>query len=133
MTEKRNHERVPFTARVTVFSKGQRIVSDADTRDISLKGMYVQSAQRLGIGTHCGLELQLSGASSQLTLTIDGTVVREDDAGIGIVFNTIDLDSYYHLKNILLYNTEDPDSFSGRLSMDTPDVLPDGEPLWEDE
>ena len=133
MTEKRNHERVPFTARVTVFSKGQRIVSDADTRDISLKGMYVASRQRLNIGTHCGLELQLTGASSQVTLNIDGTVVREDGNGFAVVFNTIDLDSYFHLKNILLYNTEDPDAFSDRLSIDTADMLPDGEPSWEDE
>ena len=133
MAEKRNHERVPFTARVTVFSGGQRIVTDADTRDISLKGIFVQTSHRPGIGTHCGLELQLSGASSQLTLNIDGTVVREDDVGIGIVFNTIDLDSYYHLKNILLYNTENPDAFSDHLYMDASDILPGGEPSWEDE
>ncbi|MFH1985824.1 MAG: PilZ domain-containing protein [Pseudomonadota bacterium] len=133
MENKRTHERVAFSAQVTVFCKGQRIVSGADTRNISLKGIYVETDKRLGIGTHCGLELQLTGASSQLTLNIDGRVVREDDAGFGIVFNTVDLDSYFHLKNILLYNAVDSDALSDRLSMGDDDMFPDGEPSWEDD
>ncbi len=132
MTEKRTHERVPFNARVSVFFKGKRIDSDADTRNISLKGMFVHTDERPGIGAHCGLELELSGASSELTLHIDGRVVREDANGIGIVFNTIDLDSYYHLKNILRYNVSNPDGMSGPLSGEADEVPPQETPSWED-
>lgn len=132
MTENRTHERVPFTARVTIFFKGKRIDSDADTRNISLKGMFVHTDERPGTGAHCGLELQLTGASSELTLHIDGRVVREDDNGIGIVFNTIDLDSYYHLKNILRYNVSRPEDMSDPVFEESDDILPQGEPSWED-
>jgi len=132
MTEKRTHERVPFTARVSVFFKGKRIDSDADTRNISLKGMFVHTDERPGTGAHCGLELALTGASSELTLHIDGRVVREDDNGIGIVFNTIDLDSYYHLKNILRYNASNPDGATDPLSGEADEVPPQGKPSWED-
>lgn len=132
MADKRTHERVPFTARVSVFYKGKRVVSDADTRNISLKGVYVASDYRLGVGTLCGLELQLTGASSKLILNIDGRVVREDDTGFGLVFDTIDLDSYFHLKNILLYNADDTGAISDRLPVDTGDPLPNGDPSWED-
>ena len=132
MADKRTHERVPFTARVSVFYKGKRVVSDADTRNISLKGVYVASDYRLGVGTLCGLELQLTGASSKLILNIDGRVVREDDTGFGLVFDTIDLDSYFHLKNILRYNAADSDIPSETISGDDDDSLSDVGPYWED-
>lgn len=132
MADKRTHERVPFTARVNVFCKGKRIVTDADTRNISLKGVYVEAERSPGIGTLCGLELQLTGASSKLILNIDGRVVREDGAGFGLVFDTIDLDSYFHLKNILRYNAADSDTLTERLSMDADDTTSDDGSSWED-
>lgn len=133
MVEKRTHERVPFTSRVSVFYKGKCIASDADTRNISLKGVYVEAPRSPGVGEHCGLELQLTGQSSKLTLNIDGRVVREDAEGFGIVFNAIDLDSYFHLKNILLYNTSDPDELSQRLETGADEALPDSAPNFEED
>ena len=132
MADKRTHERVQFAARVNVFCKGKQIVSDADTRNISLKGVYVEADHSPGIGTLCGLELQLTGASSKLILNLDGRVVREDGAGFGLVFDTIDLDSYFHLKNILRYNAADSDTLTGRLSVGADEASADDESLWKD-
>jgi hypothetical protein len=104
MDEKRSHDRIVFETRVAIYNRGKKVASDADTRDISLKGIYVWTLERLKIGTRCGLEIEVTGSSSKLLIHIDGRVVRNDEHGIGLAFESIDLDSYYHLKNILRFS-----------------------------
>ena len=38
-----------------------------------------------------------------------GEVVRVDPGGLALHFTEIDADSFYHLKNIIYYNSKDPD------------------------
>ena len=38
-----------------------------------------------------------------------GEVIRKTEEGIGIRFEEIDIDSFFHLKNIVYYNTDNPD------------------------
>jgi len=40
---------------------------------------------------------------------MQGTTIRQEDNGIAVEFISMDLDSYTHLKNILRYNTANPD------------------------
>ena len=108
-SEKRKNIRIDFKTRVVLKCEGQTILSDADSRDISLKGMFIKTDQALEIGTPCDLELILSGASTNLSIAIKGKITRQGDGGIGVSFDGIDLDSYWHLKNLLLYNAPDPD------------------------
>ena len=110
MDEKRSHDRILFETRVAIYNRGKKIASDADTRDISLKGIYVWTLERLKIGTRCGLEIEVTGSTSKLLIHIDGRVVRNDEHGIGLAFESIDLDSYYHLKNILRFSEDSSES-----------------------
>jgi hypothetical protein len=108
--DKRKNIRIDFTTRVVLKSEGQKILSDADSRDISLKGMFIKTDKALKVGTPCDLELVLTGASTNLSIAIKGKVARQGDGGLGVSFDGIDLDSYWHLKNLLLYNSQDPDA-----------------------
>ncbi len=58
-----------------------------------------------------------------------GEVVRVEEDCIALYFFEIDLDSFFHLRNIVYYNTEDADKieneFPGQISDDIPDDFVD--------
>ena len=92
--------------------------SDADftsceTMDLSIKGVFVLGLSGRPIGDRCAVQLQLSGSSTQLLLAMQGEVVRVEAKGTAIKFSEIDLDSFNHLKNIVYYNSENPDELTG--------------------
>ncbi len=108
---KRRYVRVGFEASCEVESlDGDFSPFEAEsTKDISLKGLYLITDRRLPLGTICLLKLKLTGATSELVLDIKAKVVRTDDNGLAFLFEEIDLDSFYHLKNILYYNSGEPE------------------------
>ena len=55
------------------------------------------------------MEILLTGTSTRLALSIKGIVTRQDASGLGVVFDSMDIDSYFHLKNIVMYNASDPE------------------------
>lgn len=113
--EKRKRTRVAFETRVALKAGETRIVSDASSRDISLQGMFVRTDQPLAVGTACDMEILLTGSSSRLSIRVQGRVARQGAAGVAVVFDSLDVDSYYHLKNLLLYNAQDPDSLEKEI------------------
>ncbi len=118
--ERRKNVRVEFhvSARVIEERQGGRTIICDDTKDISLKGIYLLVDRPLPVDTPCMIQLMLSGISSELTLNIRGRVVRVDDRGMALEFDEMDTDSLIHLKNILYYNSGDPDRIDAELSGD---------------
>ena len=108
--EKRKNTRINFQTSIILRSEGETILSAADSKDISLKGMFIKTAKVLAVGTPCDLELNLSGTSTRLSIAVKGRISRQGEGGLGVSFDGIDLDSYWHLKNLLLYNAQDPDA-----------------------
>ncbi|MBI9086521.1 MAG: PilZ domain-containing protein [Desulfobacterales bacterium] len=113
--EKRDKTRVKFKTQVAIRAGDMKITSEANSTDISLRGMFVRTDQVLPVDTACHVDILLSGSSSRLSIRVQGRVVREDREGLGIVFDSLDVDSYYHLKNLLLYNAQDPDSLEKEI------------------
>ena len=68
------------------------------------------------LGTDVDVTLELSGTSSQVTLKMKGRVARQDADGIGLDFTEVDLDSFHHLRNIVLYNAGDPKEVDTELA-----------------
>ena len=87
--------------------------TNCETADLSIKGVFVMGISGRAIGDRCAIQLQLSGSSQQLVLDMQGEVARLGPKGIGIKFLEIDLDSFNHLKNIVYYNSENPDALKG--------------------
>ena len=107
--ERRTRTRVDFTTQVIVKTDESEIVAEANSEDISIKGLFVSTEKRIPVGTPCDMEILLTGTSTRLALTIKGIITRQDASGLGIAFDSMDLDSYVHLKNIILYNASDPE------------------------
>lgn len=116
--ERRRNIRVFFNAaaRVTQTEADKRIVISEETRDLSLQGVYVLTTSPLTPGTECMVELRLEGSSSDLKIRIRGQVVRVDDQGMGIRFESMDIDALIHLKNILYYNSGDPERIDSEMA-----------------
>ncbi len=116
--ERRRNLRVLFKTRVTVRETGGkgRIITSEETRDISLRGLYVHTACPLPVATPCVVELRLAGESSDLKLVIEGEVARNDSSGMGILFRQMEIDCLIHLKNILYYNSGEPERIDNELA-----------------
>jgi len=120
--ERRSNFRVAFRVAVSVIEKGgsgRTISADCEgTRDISLKGLYIMTPEPLSPGTECLIELRPAGDSGDPRLHIQGKVVRTDHKGMAVAFSGMELDALIYLKNILYYNSGDPERIDAELSGD---------------
>ncbi len=108
--ERRRNTRVAFHT-----SADLRFPHDAysqrQTRNLSVSSIFILGIINKNLGDKCDVTLHLTGATSDLRINIKGEVVRCEPDGIALRFYEIDLDSFYHLKNIIYYNIENPDEF----------------------
>jgi hypothetical protein len=110
MGEERRHKtRVHFETHVNIKTGNSEIRAEADSEDISIEGIFVKTQDKIPEGTPCDLEILLTGSSTRLVLTIKGIMRRQEENGLAIGFESMDLDSFMHLKNIILYNATDPE------------------------
>ncbi len=105
-SERREFVRVPFRIEVTLTGDHTTVVS-ADVRDVSLNGLYAACSGRLPPGSRCEVTLVLGGPDSEVRLSLRARVARADRAGLGVEFVEMGLDAYYHLKNLILFNSDD--------------------------
>lgn len=115
MKNKRKNSRVPFQVIIGLDFPDQSH-AECETADLSLKGVFVLGVTGHTVGENCLVTLRLVGSTSQLSLKMRGTVVRVEENGLALHFYEMDLDSFFHLKNILYYNSEDPDVLDDELS-----------------
>ena len=100
--EKRVEKRINFHVKGSIEHNGSSCSGDIE--NLSMKGMFIKACSEIPEGTDVLAIIHLSGASSDLTVRIDGKVARNEPRGIAVTFNRIDLDSYNYLKNIISYN-----------------------------
>lgn len=105
MTSTRRFSRVPFRVNATVKSADRQFYGSV--ANLSMSGMFLNTAERLPEGESVEITIVLSGTSPELFVGFTGRVSREAENGIAFSFEKIDLDSYTHLKNIIAYNSED--------------------------
>lgn len=103
--ERRKKIRVHFNTPVVLKTDSSNIAAEVNSKDISIKGMYIHTKEKIPPGLLCTVEIVLTGASSRLALAIDGVITRQDESGLGVEFKFMSIDSYYHLKNIVAYNS----------------------------
>jgi len=99
--ERREAGRVRFESRILIKTEGDTIGATADSRNISLKGMYVMPEKKLELNTPCILDITLTGNTSKMTITIPGKICRHDEKGMGIAFTDMKVDNFVHIKNLI--------------------------------
>ena len=106
--ERRRNTRVSFEASVDL-SFDDKSYKNCEIRNLSINGVFVLGAFNRNISDKCKITLHLSGATTKVSLRMKGNIARAEKKGIGIHFYEMDLDSFHHLKNIVYYNTANPD------------------------
>ncbi len=105
---KRKKIRVDFNTTIILRTEKSEIHINGSSKDISVNGIFIDTKEAITVGSKCDLEIILSGTIEPIHLNVSGEVVRKQDYGIAVIFNSMDLDSYTHLKNIVKYNSSNP-------------------------
>ena len=105
--EKRRFSRVPFKIQAYIEAEGLQFTGEVE--NISLKGMFVITEHIMELGAPLSVRINLTGSQSNLIIDLKGKVVRKTTDGIGVFFESMELDSFIHLKNIVDYNSADPE------------------------
>ncbi|MBN2402214.1 MAG: PilZ domain-containing protein [Spirochaetes bacterium] len=100
--EKRSNTRVTFGVGAVIKYKRQTI--KCKVINLSLNGVLVKAMKEIPKDAKVRVGISMEGSTSKLKINIEGIVARSSAAETAIIFNSIDLDSFIHLKNIVAYN-----------------------------
>lgn len=107
--DRRKFTRVQINLQVEV-SDGRMSLMGCASRDLSLRGVFVFTDVIFPLRSACLVTITLSGNVVPIEIKLDACVVRAESDGIGVEFSGAqDLESYHHLRNLVMYNSFTPD------------------------
>ena len=107
--DRRKFTRVEVHLQVEV-SDGRMSLIGCETRDLSLRGVFVYSDVIFPLQSRCLVTLTLTGLVVPIEIKLESRVVRAESNGIGVEFEGVqDLESYHHLRNLVMYNSSAPE------------------------
>ncbi len=107
--DRRKFSRVNVNLQVEV-SNGRMSLIGCETRDLSLRGVFVFSDVIFPLQSLCLVTITLTGMVVPIELKLEARVVRAESNGIGVEFEGAqDLESYQHLRNLVMYNSMTPE------------------------
>ncbi|MBU0988348.1 MAG: PilZ domain-containing protein [Proteobacteria bacterium] len=113
--EKRRFTRVPFKVKVEMTVN--KVLYWADGIDnLSVGGCLLPVEADLETGTTCHLKILLSGTNSELSVQVDGEIIRCESGAVAVKFVQIEPDSLFHLRNIVRYNYPDSEKVEQEIS-----------------
>ena len=105
--EKRAVTRVLFNVKSSVKFGDKTIIGDVI--NISMHGMLLQTSEQIPENEIVDAQIYMEGTTSELKINVQGRILRSDKTGTAIAFKSVDIDSFIHLKNIVVYNEGDED------------------------
>jgi hypothetical protein len=117
ISNQREFTRVLVAAR-TLIKAGEVSLSAAQTHSLSMKGMSIQSEERLPVGTECEITIVLVEGEAEIQVL--GTVVVHLADGMAFLFSKIlGLESFEHLRNLVFYNARDVEQVENEFTAHT--------------
>jgi len=112
-TERRSHNRIPFTAEILMQCGNEEW--SCNLLDISLKGMLVEPPENLDIDITkpCGMALFLG---DEVSIHARVNIIRSEDGNWGLKWLQIDANSLQHLRRLIELNTNNPAMLMRELS-----------------
>jgi len=75
--------------------------------NISIGGCLLPIHADLKSDTPCALTIYLGMSESEISIKIDGVIIRSMDGDVAVKFTGIDPDSLFHLQMLARYNSSD--------------------------
>ena len=108
-TEKREFIRVPFNTTVVVRVQ-DRVIRSQGEINISMGGVRLSTRDAIPPAEAlCRVTINLGGSASPIHIEVKGTIVRSQEGSLAVKFIDLDLDSYQHLRQLIVNNADDPD------------------------
>ena len=94
---------IPMTATLSV--DGDKTVS-GKVVNISLSGVELCTEHNRSLGDHTQIEVQFGYPGNELSIQAEGKIVRITSDSLAVNFESIELESYEHLKNLIAFNAD---------------------------
>ena len=107
--EKRRFSRIKISRPITLRFADGTTCRSSTFEDLSVGGCLVPSDYSPKIGTECHVAIFFDEQAKGRCIEIEGTVARCERTSIAVKFITITPDSLFHLKNLIRFNTADPE------------------------
>jgi hypothetical protein len=112
--ERRKRTRVKFRFEATVAVDNQSV--RVQSRNLSLKGMLCSTDKIFQEGQVCRVILNLTQEEAEpVRAVILGRIIRSVPSETAIDFNLMDAESFFHLKKIVEYHSQEPDRITREL------------------
>lgn len=105
MEERRNFSRVDFS--VSALLQADGVALKGEVKDLSLRGLYLETEEQLPVGTPVEITIYLSASPDPVVINVSGSVARLVEGGVGCTFEKMDVDSFAHLRSIISYHAGD--------------------------
>jgi len=106
--ERREFIRVPFRTEIEIHTPA-RVIRSRTSLDISMNGLRTETAGPAPEpGTPCHVRILLAREEPRMSITVKGVIVRAEPGTLAVHFSEIDVESYLHLQQLILNNSEDP-------------------------
>ena len=106
--EKREFIRVPFATEVEIRFGDQSFRSSSGI-NISLNGLRVAAERPVPEAEGpCSVKILLKAFDHQVVIEALGRVVRAGMGHLAVEFTELDPDSYFHLRQLIVNNVDDP-------------------------
>ncbi|KPK02973.1 MAG: hypothetical protein AMK71_00425 [Nitrospira bacterium SG8_35_4] len=95
----------------------EKAVYKGTTKNVSFSGvyMYCANAKSIPVGETGFFKILIQTQQQTEIISFMCQVIRTDDEGVGLKFIDIDLEGYHKFKNLMLYNSPDPDKLLADL------------------
>lgn len=114
MKDRRSFSRVDF--RVSALLQAEGVAVKGEVADISLHGVYIETEERIPVGTPVEITVYLSSATEPVVINVKGVVARLVPGGIGCAFEKMDVESFAHLRSVISYQGGDESKVMAEFS-----------------
>ncbi len=76
--------------------------------DLSMSGMFLHTDHRLEAGSKCQVSILLGHFKHELPILADAVVVRSIENGIALRFESVRLESFTSMQDVIVEHAEDP-------------------------
>ena len=108
-TEKREFIRIPFNTTVEVRVQ-DRVIRSHEGINISMGGVGLSTRDAIPpADALCRVTINLGEPDDPIHINVKGTIVRSQGESLAVKFIDLDIDSYQHLRQLIVNNADDPD------------------------
>ncbi len=106
MIQRRKLSRVPSGLSAVVQWRNNK--ADGVVRDLSFTGIFLEMDEEIPSGQGVVISISLETTNASLNVVLQAKAIRRDYDGMAFQFGSIELDSFSTLRQLILYNSEDP-------------------------